>query len=96
MNTIFYILLHIHTPTGLESFGRFYIGNDRAAAYSLFHSLKGNPTVEEKAILLAELMETRDGLPVNIKMLACTLDELTENCRIITKEIFRINNLQIA
>lgn len=96
METTFYILLHVRTPRGLETFGKFYIGNDRTAAYTLFNSLKGNPSMGEKAVLFAELMETRHELPVNIKMLACTLDELSENCRTITKEVFRLHNLQEA
>jgi hypothetical protein len=40
-----------------------------------------------------ELMETVNDLPLNIKMISCSLDELTENCRLITKETFNIINL---
>jgi hypothetical protein len=39
-------------------------------------------------------METRDDLPVNLKLITCTLEELAENCKLITKEIFKINNLE--
>ena len=96
MKTIFYINCHINTPAGPELYGRFEIGNDREKAYDLFSKLKGNKEVNEQNILGLELMETVNELPVNINMLGCTLNELTENCRIITKEVFRMHNLDLS
>jgi hypothetical protein len=93
MQTTFYILLNIKTPNGFECFGRFNIGNNRKAAYAIFQKLKGSYTIDEKSILCMELMETVENLPLNIKMISCSLDELTENCRLITKETFNIINL---
>jgi hypothetical protein len=93
MQTTFYILLNIKTPNGFECFGRFNIGNNRQAAYAVFQKLKGSYTIDEKSILCMELMETVNDLPLNIKMISCSLDELTENCRLITKETFNIINL---
>jgi hypothetical protein len=93
MQATFYILLNIKTPNGFECFGRFKIGNNRQAAYAVFQKLKGSYTIDEKSILCMELMETVDDLPLNIKMISCSLDELTENCRLITKETFNIINL---
>lgn len=90
METTFYILLHIRTADGFENYGRFNIGNDREAAYTLFKQLKGRDDVNDKDILYLELMETADALPLNIKIKSCTLNELTQNCRIITKEIFNL------
>jgi hypothetical protein len=94
MKTTFYILLHVKTPKDMQTFGKFYIGNDHNAAYKLFNSLKGSTYLNGNCVLFAELMETQRGLPVNIKMLACTLNELSENCRIITKEIFKLSALE--
>jgi hypothetical protein len=94
MQTTFYILLNIKTLHGFECFGRFNIGNNRQAAYNLFQKLNGSHTIDERSILCMELMETVDDLPLNIKMISCTLDELTENCRLITKETFNIINLE--
>lgn len=94
MKTTFYILLHVKTPKDIQTFGKFYIGNDRNAAYKLFNSLKGSTDLNGNCVLFAELMETQRDLPVNIKMLACTLNELAENCRIITKEIFKLSALE--
>jgi hypothetical protein len=93
MQTKFYIVCHLKTPAGPEAYGRFEIGNDREAAYQLFARLKGDKEVGERNILCLELMETVNELPVNINIISCTLNELTENCRIITKEIFNQRNL---
>jgi hypothetical protein len=93
MQTKFYIICHLTTPAGPEPYGRFEIGNDRVAAYQLFSRLKGDKEVKERNMLCMELMETANELPVNINMLSCTLDQLTENCRVITKEVFNQRNL---
>ncbi len=91
--TTFYILLNLKTVNGFESFGRFNLGNNKKAAHGVFQMLKGNKEVDEKNILHLDLMESRDGLPVNMEMLTCTLEELAENCRIITREMFIQFNL---
>lgn len=93
MDTQFYILLNVKTVTGLESYGKFFIGGNRQVAYSLFERLRGDRKVNERNILYVELMETQEGLPVNLKLLSCTLDELMFNCRLITKEVFKFYNL---
>jgi hypothetical protein len=94
METTFYILLSMKTNAGYENYGRFYIGNDKKAAYSLFANLKGTPDANEKAVLNCDFMETRDGLPINLQVLACTLEQIAENCKIITRERFRQLNLE--
>jgi hypothetical protein len=94
MDTKFYILLTMKTPTGPESFAKFFIGNNRAVAYDLFRKLKGSPEVDERNVLHLDFMETKDDLPLNLKLITCTLDELAENCKLITKEVFKISNLK--
>jgi len=94
MKTGFYIVLNIKTGTGFEKYGKFFIGDDSTVANNIFKSLKGLEEPSDKNFLQIDLMETRDDLPVNVKLLSCTLDEMTENFRIITKEIFKRYNLQ--
>jgi hypothetical protein len=94
MKTKFYIICHINTPEGPETYGRFEIGNDRGKAYELFSKIKGDKEMSGPNILCLELMETVNELPVNINIIGCTLNELAENCRIITKEVF--NNLNLS
>ncbi len=95
METQFYILLSLKTPAGFENYGQYFFGNDREAAYDLFDSLKGDRDVKETALLHIDLMETVGGLPVKISIIGCTLDELACNSKLITREIFRLKNLNI-
>jgi len=42
------------------------------------------------------LMEVKEGLPMNMEVLYCTLEELGENIKTVTKEIFKyvtLNNI---
>lgn len=95
MDSHFYIMLNVKTIAGLERYGKFFLGDDQQVAYHLFEQLKGDREVNEKNILYIELMETQNnGLPVNLKLLSCTLDELMFNCRLITKEVFKFYNLK--
>jgi hypothetical protein len=94
MKTAYYITLNIKTGSGYESFGKFCIGTDKKYAENIFKQLKGSSEVTEKNILHMDLVTLRNDLPVNVHMISCTLEELTENCRIITKETFKLHNLE--
>jgi hypothetical protein len=56
--------------------------------------LKGSGEEVDNCILQMDLMETKNNLPVNIKVIGCTLEEMAENCKVITKEAFKIFTLQ--
>jgi len=90
----FYILLNIKTHDGLESFGKFYLGNKRKAVLDIYKKLKGTTAVDDKTLLTMELMETVNELPLNLNILGCTLDELAYNCKILAKETFKLHNLE--
>jgi hypothetical protein len=92
--TIFYIILNLRTPGGYESFGQFFVGNHAGFANNVFLQLKGNKTVDDSAVITLELRETRQGLPFNIQIISCSLQELAENCKIITREAFTLFNLK--
>jgi hypothetical protein len=94
MRTHFYILLSLKTRKGFVDYGQYFFGDDREAAYALFGQMKGSETIVETALLHIDLMETVDELPVRIKTICCTLDELTLNCKLIAREIFRLKNLE--
>ena len=89
MKTQFYILLSLKTPRGFETYGQYFLGNDRKAADELFAQLAGDSSVTQHTLLHMDLMETVDDLPVKIRTIGCTLDELANNCKLITKETFR-------
>ena len=94
METEFYITLTIKTATGFESYGKFFLGSDKRFAYALFKNLAGQTEPDETSMLNLELAEMKDGLPVNLQMMSCTLDELADNCKTITKEVFKALNLK--
>jgi hypothetical protein len=94
METQFYILLSLKTRQGFVDYGQYFLGNEREAAYGLFGQLKGGETLKENCLLHIDLMETANGLPLNIKTICCTLDELGANCKMIAREVFRSKNLE--
>jgi hypothetical protein len=93
MKNTYYIIFHLKVKGELQSFGKFYIGHHRGLAHGLFSQMKGKADTDGSEVLFVELMETREKLPLNIQMLACSLDELSENCRLIAKETFKWNNM---
>ena len=92
--TTFDIVLNLRTSDGYESFGKFFLGDNRKFANHIFSQLNGRKNVSEKSILQLDLVETTNGLPLNVQMISCSLEELAENCRIITKETFKRINLK--
>jgi len=94
MENQFYILLSLKTPGGFENYGQYYLGNDREFASALFGGLKGSDPAAETTYLHMDFMETVDELPVCIKSICCTLDELAWNCKTIAKETFKAYNLK--
>ena len=90
----FDILISLRTRDGFERVGKYNLGNNRKTATTIFRQLKGSPDVDLKTMLTMELEETVNGLPVNLQMLGCTLEELTHNTKIIVKETFKFLNLK--
>jgi hypothetical protein len=81
------------TCEGYECFGKFFIGDDRKIATTLFKQLKGSDDADERTVLTMELMETFNDLPLNLHIITCTLEQLAANTSIITKELFRSHNI---
>ena len=75
-------------------FAKFFLGNNREIAYAIFKKLKGSDEVNEMSVLFMDFIETWEGLPKNLKVKSCTLQELSENCSIITRELFKFANLE--
>ncbi len=94
MEARFYILLSLKTPQGFANYGRYFLGDDREAAYHLFDELQGEKDIRDQSVLHIDLMETINQLPVKIKTICCTLDQLGENCKLIAREIFRLKNIK--
>lgn len=95
MPVSYYIDISIQTLEGPKRVGRFELGNDRKSAVQLFKKLKGSPQVNPRDMLFIEFMEVVNGLPLNLHMLTCDLQELGANSMLITQELFRLANLKV-
>lgn len=89
----YYLELNMRTGAGFERFGRFDLGEDRAFAVALFSGLEGEPVDGDTGILHMDLVEKRQGLPMNMQVINCTVEELSRNMKHITREIFKHLNL---
>ncbi|MDB4919679.1 hypothetical protein [Mucilaginibacter sp.] len=94
MKTTYYISLNIKTPGGFETYGSFCLGNEREKAAAIFNQLKGSDDFSEKSILHMDFTEMRDGIPLPVKILHCTIDDIAVNARIITRDIFKNRSLE--
>jgi hypothetical protein len=81
------------TVTGFEPLCDFYIGCKPEVALDLFRQLEGSDEVQETDILQLDFMELKNGLPVNVKIKHCSLSQMSSNCSLLTKEIFKYRNL---
>jgi hypothetical protein len=63
MEAQFYITITLNTHNGLESFAKFFIGNNRHRAVDIFKQLKGSRSTSEKNILYFDFMENEKGIP---------------------------------
>lgn len=96
METQFYILLSLKTAKGFVHYGQYFFGDDRETAYHLFDQMRGSTILTDTAKLHIDLMETVNELPVKIKTVCCTLEELGANCKLIAREVFRLKILEDA
>lgn len=90
----FHIVLQIKTPDGFEPFGKFKLGTDRKFAENIFRQLKGEAECGYNDLLQIDLVEVGERLPRQLKMISCCLEDIAENCRIITREVFKYRSLE--
>jgi hypothetical protein len=88
MASEYHIAILIKTLTGFETCGEFFVGRSSVEANHLFSNLRGRVIEIQEGILILELRTISRGLPIDVQMLSCTLDELGENCKTITKYLF--------
>ncbi|WP_417367279.1 hypothetical protein [Flavobacterium beibuense] len=94
MENFFYITLNIRTVSGIDSYAYYYLGNDKNKAEAIFQQLKGSEQLAPDTVLTMDYTQMKDGIPFPLTMLACTIEEVTYNTRIITREIFKNLNLE--
>jgi len=96
MDSKYYIELNMKTIDGFERFGCFELGSDRAFSVDLFAGLAGRPVDEDTGILHMDLVEKRQGLPMNMQVISCTVEELGANVKFLTRELFKKINLDMT
>jgi hypothetical protein len=89
MDNLFQISLHVKVPSGFATYGTFDLGTDREQALAIFKELKGTAEIAQNSILYMDFSEIRNGIPLPIEIMHCTLDEIAYNSRLITREVFR-------
>lgn len=90
------IAVNIKTPHGMQEIGSYLLGGDKYFAKATFALLEGKETLDETAVLRVDLVEQKTGdLDVILKSLSCTLNEQAENCKVITRELFKFLNLEL-
>jgi hypothetical protein len=94
MEKQFHLVLSLKTVKGFIDFGWYALGNDRKTAGQLFAQMKGSDTLADSGALHIDLIEMIDELPCKVESLSCTLDELCSNLKLITREMFRLKNLE--
>ena len=94
MEPEFFIIIRVKTPHGFETIGRFMLGRSRERAADAFKNLKGNEILNDNCLLHMELLEVKDGWPVNLVIISCTLEQLGHNCKMITRELFKFASLE--
>ncbi|PWU02499.1 MAG: hypothetical protein C5B52_05410 [Bacteroidetes bacterium] len=72
-----------------ECIATFNLGRNGKLAYELFRKLNGNPEVTEKDPLQMEFIEMQNELPLIVDIISCTLAEIGENSKLITRELFK-------
>ena len=89
MMTEYSLLLRIVTPGGDKVLGKFFLGQSRETAYALYKQLHGTEAVEPHHIIFFDFIETKNGLPLDLKLLACDLEQAALNVKIIVKDLFK-------
>lgn len=95
MSTTYYITTHLRMPHGMLETGRFFVGRDKEFALQLFNSLKGSSAIDKHLLLRIDLIVTGEkGPEIPFGSISCTLNEYTESCKIITREVFKYFTLE--
>lgn len=94
METSYEISLNMKTLKGIETYGRFSLGEDEDFAKSVFKLLEGEGFVSPSAVITVDLVKRENGMPFPMELRHCSYEQLALNVKIITKELFKQLNLE--
>ncbi len=87
---MYYVPVHIKTPKGMVEIGRYVLGAEKSFAMRTFMSLRGEDDKQDSLCIRLDLIyEPAETLPICMKSIGCNLQEYTQNCAVLTREIFR-------
>ena len=82
------------TCNGIETYGCFNVGQDCQFAQELFGSLDGAEEVSPEAVMTVDLVKREEGILYPLALKHCSLEQLGENVKQISKELFKHLNLK--
>jgi len=82
------------TLKGVETYGCFNLGVDEGFAASLYASLQGNEEVLPDSVITIDLVRREKGLLFPLGLKHSNYEQLAENVKIITRELFKKLNLE--
>jgi len=94
MEATFEISLNMKTCRGIETYGCFTVGVDGKFAQELFGLLDGTEDVSPEAVMTVDLVKRQEGILYPLALKHCSLEQLGENIKRITKELFKHWNLE--
>lgn len=90
MDPVFHLTVNIQTPKGMLEIGSFFLGTEIKFAENTFSQLEGSTNIiSYPSIRLDLICTSRRDLPVCLKSMGCNLEQYANNCRMLTKEIFK-------
>lgn len=81
--------IRINTPEGEQLVAKFFLGNSPHDAHYIFEQLEDRDTIDKGGFIYFEFAEVDNGLPVNLKIITCDLDQASANMKLILKELFK-------
>lgn len=91
--TEYHLVINMYGEKGYIETGRLFIGNDEKEACELFAQLAGEKTTADKILLRLDFISHPiSGLDTVLSPISCSLDQMTENIKIIIRETFRMLN----
>ncbi len=77
----------------METYGHFHIGNHTQFALDLFDAMEGSNEIAPESVMTIDLIKRIDNIPYPLALKHCTLSQLGENVKRLTKELFKHLNL---
>lgn len=73
----------------LECFGQFNFSAPRSCMEKIYAEMKGIKDGGEELPIQIDFMEVINGIPESFHIVACTLEELPCNVKVIAREVFK-------